>query len=214
VPWDLLTVLRVFAMLVQINAEIIMKRSIRLLALTTIAVAGSTVLPAFAEGDSAYPETCPELYHHSMKQLHSSKMLNLCDVTAGKPVLLVNTASHCGFTDQFEDLEAISQKYKERGLVVLGVSSDSFNQEAEDEAEVADVCYKNFGVTFTMLSTVPVKGDDAHPLFKEVASQSQFPRWNFHKYLINPAGEVVDTTSSFRIPSDGDIEELLTNAGL
>lgn len=206
--------LQVFAMLVEINAEIIMKRSIRSLAVTAVVIAGSSTLSAVAEQGSTYPETCPEIYHHSMKQLHSSNMLNLCDVTAGKPVLLVNTASHCGFTDQFEDLEAISKKYKDRGLVVIGVSSDSFNQEAEDEADVAEVCYKNFGVSFTMLSTVPVKGDNAHPLFKEVASQSQFPRWNFHKYLISPAGEVVDTTSSFKIPSDSDIEELLVSAGL
>ena len=81
------------------------------------------------ESEGSYPESCPEIYHHTMKQLHSSKMLNLCDVTDGKPVLLVNTASHCGFTDQFGDLEAIHEKYKDRGLVVLGVSSDSFNLE-------------------------------------------------------------------------------------
>ena len=166
------------------------------------------------ESEGSYPESCPEIYHHTMKQLHSSKMLNLCDVTDGKPVLLVNTASHCGFTDQFGDLEAIHEKYKDRGLVVLGVSSDSFNQEAKDEAEAAEVCFKNFGVTFTMLSTVPVKGENAHPLFKEVASQDQYPRWNFYKYMISPEGKVVHSNSSFRIPDEEVIENLLSSAGL
>lgn len=166
------------------------------------------------ESEGSYPESCPKIYHHTMKQLHSSKMLNLCDVTDGKPVLLVNTASHCGFTDQFGDLEAIHEKYKDRGLVVLGVSSDSFNQEAKDEAEAAEVCFKNFGVTFTMLSTVPVKGENAHPLFKEVASQDQYPRWNFYKYMINPEGKVVHSNSSFRIPDEEVIENLLSSAGL
>jgi len=182
--------------------------------MSTAVVSAALALPANAEQDEAYPESCPEIFHHTMKQLHSSKMLNLCEVTDGKPVMLVNTASHCGFTDQFGDLEAIHEKYKDRGLVVLGVSSDSFNQEAEDEAEAADVCFKNFGVTFTMLSTVPVKGDEAHPLFQEVARQDQYPRWNFYKFMINTKGEVVSSNSSFRIPSDKVIESLLVDAGL
>jgi glutathione peroxidase len=159
--------------------------------------------------EAVYPASCPAIFHHTMKQLHSKKMLNLCDVTAGNPVVLVNTASHCGFTDQFGDLQKLYDKYKDRGLVVLGVSSDSFNQEAADEAKAADVCFKNFGVTFTMLATVPVKGDDAHPLFKEVARQDQFPRWNFYKFLINRDGKVVSSNSSFKLPSDKNIEALL-----
>ncbi len=162
------------------------------------------------ESDTAeYPETCPAIFHQTMKQLHSSKMLNLCEVTDGHPVLLVNTASHCGFTGQFGDLEKIHEKYSKEGLVVIGVSSDSFNQEAESESEAADVCFKNFGVTFTMLATVPVKGDDAHPLFKEVARQDKAPKWNFYKYLISPEGEIVSSNSSFGIPDDKDIQKLL-----
>jgi glutathione peroxidase len=152
---------------------------------------------------------CPAVFQHEMKQLHSSKILNLCDVVNGQPVMLVNTASHCGFTDQFSDLEAIHEKYKDQGLVVIGVSSDSFNQEADDEAEAADVCFKNFGVTFTMLATVPVKGSDAHPLFKEIARQDVAPKWNFYKYLIDRDGQVVSSNSSFGMPSDDDIQALL-----
>ena len=165
-----------------------------------------------ATADSAaesYPETCPAIFHQTMKQLHSSKMLNLCEVTDGHPVLLVNTASHCGFTGQFGDLEKIHEKYAKEGLVVIGVSSDSFDQEAESESEAADVCFKNFGVTFTMLATVPVKGDEAHPLFKEVARQDKAPKWNFYKYLINPQGEVVSSNSSFGMPDDKELQNLL-----
>ena len=174
----------------------------------------SSGLYAAAEESAAadYPDSCPAIFHHTMKQLHSSKMLNLCEVTDGHPVLLVNTASHCGFTGQFGDLEKIHEKYSKEGLVVIGVSSDSFNQEAESESEAAEVCYKNFGVTFTMLATVPVKGDEAHPLFKEVARQDKAPKWNFYKYLINPEGEIVSSNSSFGLPDEKDLKQLLAGS--
>ena len=144
-----------------------------------------------------------------MEKLHSSKTLDLCEVVQGRPVLLINTASHCGFTKQFGDLEAIHEKYKDRGLVVIGVSSDSFDQEAKSEEEAATICFENFGVSFTMLATVPVKGDNAHPLFKEVARQDTAPKWNFYKYLINRDGQIISSNSSFTIPGDDDIEALL-----
>lgn len=159
--------------------------------------------------DSVAPAHCPPIFQHEMKQLHSSKILNLCDVVQGRPVLLVNTASHCGFTKQFGDLEKIHQQYKDQGLVVIGVSSDSFNQEADDEAAAADVCFKNFGVSFTMLATVPVKGAEAHPLFKEVARQDTAPKWNFYKYLVNRQGQIVDSNSSMTLPSDKALQKLL-----
>ncbi|MCH2040213.1 MAG: glutathione peroxidase [Saccharospirillaceae bacterium] len=152
---------------------------------------------------------CPAIFNHKMKKLHSSKILDVCEVTAGKPVLLVNTASHCGFTDQFGDLEALHKKYKDQGLVVLGVSSDSFDQEDKDEGKAAEICFKNFGVSFTMLSTVPVKGDGAHPMFLEVARQDVAPRWNFYKYLVGADGKIVSSNSSFFMPDEGDIEALL-----
>lgn len=152
---------------------------------------------------------CPDIFNHKMKKLHSSKVLDVCDVADGKPVLLVNTASHCGFTEQFGDLEKIHQKYKDQGLVVIGVSSDSFDQEDEDEGKAAEICFKNFGVSFTMLSTVSVKGDNVHPMFAEVARQDVAPRWNFYKYLVNRDGKIVSSNSSFFLPDDDDIEALL-----
>lgn len=166
----------------------------------------SLVVATLVAGTAAAAATeCPALFQHQMKQLHSSQMLNLCDISNGKPVLLVNTASHCGFTDQFGDLEAIHKNWQARGLVVIGVASDSFNQEADDEDEIADVCFKNFGVTFTMLAPVPVTGAQAHPLFKAVGDAAGAPRWNFYKYLIDRDGKVVDSWSSMSLPGDDDL---------
>merc|ERR1711879_638285 len=168
-------------------------------------LAGMTfALPAWAN-DTA----CPAIFQHQMKQLHSSKTVDLCELASGSPVLLVNTASHCGFTDQFGDLEKIHQQYQSVGLVVIGVASDSFNQEADTEKEAADVCFKNFGVTFTMLAPVSVKGKSAHPLFQQVGEAEGYPRWNFYKYLINRDGNIVDSWSSFGMPNDTAVRAVM-----
>jgi len=132
---------------------------------------------------------------------------------AGKPMLLVNTASHCGFTPQFKGLEAAYEKYKDRGLVVVGFSSDDFNQEAKDEDEAATVCFINYGVTFTMLAPQHVKGPDANTVFKELAKQTQEPKWNFNKYLVAADGKVVQYFDS-RVAPESDqfnaaVEKLL-----
>lgn len=179
-------------------------------ALGTMLFGVSSCSAAPVELKAADANGCPAIFQHKMKKLHSAKVLDLCEVTHGQPVMLVNTASHCGFTGQFADLEAIHEKYKDQGLVVIGVSSDSFNQEADDEAEAAGICFENFGVTFTMLSTVPVKGSDAHPLFQEVARQDVAPKWNFYKYLINREGRIVSSNSSMTIPDDDEIKALLS----
>ncbi|AJQ95551.1 glutathione peroxidase [Gynuella sunshinyii] len=183
----------------------------RILSVITVLTAPTYVLAASGVASPGQNNQCPAIFQQQMRKLHSSEILDLCEVSAGHPVMLVNTASHCGFTGQFEDLEAIHQKYKDQGLVVIGVSSDSFDQEDEDEGKAAEICYKNFGVSFTMLSTVPVTGDEAHPLFKEVARQSQAPEWNFYKYLISRDGHVVSANPSKIIPSDADITSLLNN---
>lgn len=146
--------------------------------------------------------SCPEYLDHSMRRLHSQDDVNLCEVTAGKPVLIVNTASHCGFTPQFKGLEALHQSYKDRGLVVLGFASDSFKQEAESEAKAADVCFVNYGVSFTMLAPTAVKGEGANPVFKSLNAAAGAPRWNFNKYLVDADGTVVEHFDSSTSPDN------------
>jgi len=160
---------------------------------------------------------CPAFLDHEFQKLHTSDRINLCTAYAGKPLLLVNTASHCGYTPQFSGLEAINQKYRDRGLIVIGFPSDDFNQEAKDPAETAQVCYENFGVTFTMLSPLPVKGTAANPVFRELARQKQEPRWNFNKYLVRADGTVLEHFDSEVTPEspqfNAALERLLAGGG-
>ena len=134
---------------------------------------------------------CPAYLNHDLRKLHSSDSVNLCDIAANKPMLVVNTASHCGFTGQFDGLEALHKEYSDKGLVVVGFASDDFRQEADSEAEAASVCFKNYGVTFTMIAPTAVTGSGANPVFQAINGQSSQPRWNFHKYVLNVRGEVV-----------------------
>lgn len=142
-------------------------------------------------GSAVAAADCPSYLDHSMRKLHSKEQLNLCEVQAGKPMLVINTASHCGYTRQFKGLEALYQQYRDRGLNVVGFASDDFRQEAKDEAKAAEVCYVNYGVTFTMMAPSHVKGSDANPIFTELANQTQAPSWNFNKYLVDGSGKVV-----------------------
>ena len=116
-------------------------------------------------------ESCPEFLDYELPKLHSNETVNLCKVANGKPLLIVNTASHCGYTRQFEGLEALHQKYQESGLMVVGFASNDFNQEAKDEAEAERVCRENFGVTFTMIAPSFVTGQKANPVFQEINQQ-------------------------------------------
>jgi glutathione peroxidase len=151
--------------------------------------------------------SCPAFLNKDFRKLHSSDDVNLCKLVAGKPMLLVNTASHCGFTPQFKGLEAAYEKFKDRGLVVVGFSSDDFNQEAKDEEEAATVCFINYGVTFTMLAPQHVKGPDANPVFKELARQTQEPKWNFNKYLVTADGKVAQYFDSKVAPDSDQFNE-------
>lgn len=164
----------------------------------------------------AFAGECPAFLNQEFQKLHSNERVNLCKTFAGKPMLIVNTASHCGFTPQFKGLQAVHDKYKNQGLVVVGFPSNDFNQEAKDAAETADVCYVNYGVKFTMLSETPVKGDKANPVFKELARQTKAPSWNFNKYLVKPDGTVVKHFGSGTAPDSAEmmkaIESLLTEA--
>lgn len=152
---------------------------------------------------------CPAYLDTDMRKLHSSDDANLCEIAAGRPVLIVNTASHCGYTHQFKGLEALYQNYREQGLEVVGFASNDFRQEAKDEEKAAEVCYVNYGVTFTMFAPTHVLGDDANPVFRELAAQSQAPGWNFNKYLIDGQGKVIQHFDSNTSPNSPVLKETI-----
>lgn len=155
----------------------------------------------FGHSASASEPNTDALYHHQLKRLHSAEVVDLRERFAGKPMLVINTASFCGFTGQFEGLEELHQRYKDQGLMVVGFPSDDFNQEAKNEEKSAEVCFVNFGVTLDMFSPIHVKGDNAHPIFREIARQSDTPpRWNFYKYVIDRDGKVTAAFSSMTSP--------------
>ncbi len=121
----------------------------------------------------------------------------------GKAVLIVNTASYCGFTNQYDDLQKLWDMYKSKGLIVLGIPSNSFNQEKKSDDEVKKFCEVNFNINFPLSSITEVKGKNAHDLFKwakENHGKSAIPKWNFYKILINKEGKIEDTFSSFTKP--------------
>ncbi len=152
---------------------------------------------------------CPEFLNHSMRKLHSKEEVNFCQAFGNKPMLIVNTASHCGYTPQFEGLEALHKKYKDEGLVVLGFASDDFRQEAQDEASAAKVCYVNYGVTFTMIAPSHVKGEQANPVFQSLNEQSRAPGWNFNKYLVDASGRVIQHFGSNTRPDSKVLEQAI-----
>src|SRR6478736_1858597 len=159
------------------------------------------LLPAAASAQTAAP-ACPAILQHTFARLQDEKPQSLCQY-AGKVVLVVNTASFCGFTPQYKGLEALDSKYRSRGLVVLGFPSNDFAQEAGSNKEIADFCESTFGVKFPMFAKSSVRGPDASPLFKQLAQLSgTTPKWNFYKYLIGRDGKVVDAYSSMTAPDD------------
>ena len=168
----------------------------------------STVLfgaasPAFAQGSA--PAACPPLLRHSFDRLQDEKPQSLCQYS-GKVLLVVNTASFCGFTRQYQGLEALDRKYRAKGLVVLGFPSNDFSQESGSNKEVADFCENTFGVKFPMFVKSSVRGREANPLFQELAKESgTTPKWNFYKYLIGRDGKVIAAYSSLTEPDDRDL---------
>ncbi|MBN8544273.1 MAG: glutathione peroxidase [Alphaproteobacteria bacterium] len=131
----------------------------------------------------------------------------------GKVLLVVNTASECGFTKQYEGLEALYHAYKDKGLVIVGVPSNDFGgQEPASNEEIAQFCKRNYGVTFPMASKEIVSGDKAHPFYKyayEVLGFGTAPKWNFHKYLVDKNGKLVDYFHSTTAPDDARIVEAI-----
>ena len=147
-----------------------------------------------------------------MRKLHSQEQVDLCQLSQGKTLLLVNTASNCGFTKQFKGLEALHQQFKDQGLVVVGFPSDSFFQEENEEKDTAKVCFVNYGVTFTMLETTPVRGSKANAVFKHLADRTTSPKWNFYKYLVSNNGETIEHFNSRVAPENEQLQSAIKKA--
>ena len=143
---------------------------------------------------------CPALLNHTFKRLQDERPQGLCQYS-GKVLLVVNTASYCGFTGQFEGLESLNAKYAARGLVVLVFPSNDFKQEDADAKKTAEVCFNTYGVKFPMFTETPVKGSGAHPLFAELArATGSQPSWNFNKYLVGRDGKPIAHFGSMTSP--------------
>ena len=128
----------------------------------------------------------------------------------GKPVLIVNTASYCGFTKQYNDMQELWERYKDKGLIVLGIPSNSFNQEKKVNSEVKKFCEVNFNINFPLTEITDVKGDNAHEIYKWAKAnygKSAVPKWNFYKILINGEGKIEDTYASITSPTSTKIKK-------
>jgi glutathione peroxidase len=183
----------------------------RLLLLSSVGLLASLAAPALA---LAQQSACPALLQKNFNRLQDDKPQELCQY-AGKVVLVVNTASYCGFTSQYQGLEALYAKYGAKGLVVLGFPSNDFGkQEPGSSKEIADFCYNTYGVKFPMFAKSVVSGEHPNALFSDlIRTTGKAPAWNFHKYLIDRQGKVIDNFPSKVKPDDpalvGAIEKAL-----
>ncbi|MEN9904881.1 MAG: hypothetical protein RLZZ555_1446 [Pseudomonadota bacterium] len=181
---------------------------------TAAAAALSAVLClASVPSQAAEPASCPSALQHVFPRLQDEKPQSLCQY-AGKVLLVVNTASYCGFTGQYEGLEKLHARYQDRGLVVLGFPSNDFAQETGSNQQIAEFCSSTYGVKFPMFAKSSVSGAQASPFFRQLAEATgQKPRWNFYKYLIGRDGKPVSAYSSMTGPDSrsmlSDIERLL-----
>lgn len=162
-------------------------------------------------GLSGVAISCPEVLDFSKRELAGEKQVKLCERYAGNVVLIVNTASKCGYTPQYEGLEALYRRYRERGLVVLGFPSNDFGgQEPGTEKQVQKFCRLTYGVEFPMFEKTRVRKGSADPLYQTLASKAGgYPQWNFHKYLVDREGRVVGSFRSSVEPLSDQIVQAI-----
>ena len=170
--------------------------------MTVIALVSTAAGAATPDAQAAAgPQACPALLQQNVLRLQDEKPQSLCQY-AGKVVVVVNTASFCGFTPQYKGLEALYSKYQGRGLVVLGFPSNDFSQETGSNKDIADFCENTFGVKFPMFTKTRVTGQDASPLFRQLAAKTgTTPRWNFNKYIVSRDGTAVASYNSMTDPA-------------
>lgn len=170
------------------------------LRLVQLALAASVLLGVEREAHA-----CPDLLNHRYTTLQG-KPIDLCQY-ANRPILVVNTASKCGYTPQFEKLEALHRRFRDRGLLVIGFPSNDFNQELATNREIGEFCRLTYFVEFPMVEQGAVTGIRADPFFRKLAALAgTAPQWNFHKYLIAPDGK---TVYSFRSQVEPDAAEIM-----
>lgn len=163
-------------------------------------------LPRAVWAADEVPAACPALLQKTFKRLQDDTPQNLCQY-AGKVLLVVNTASYCGFTPQYEGLEKLYANYGTQGLVVLGFPSNDFGQQEPGKSkDIADFCFNTYGVKFPMFEKSVVSGKNANPLFLELAKAGGgAPRWNFYKYLVGRDGKLIDSYSSMTSPDSSSL---------
>lgn len=173
-----------------------------LVGIVVLTVAGA----AFSAGDA--------LLDQDFRRLASDEVVNLADAYSGKVILVVNTASKCGNTPQYDGLEKLYEEYQDQGLVVLGFpSNDFFGQEPGTEEEIQEFCRLTYGVRFPMFEKVTVKEGEAHPFFDELAAAAgTYPTWNFHKYLIGRDGRLIAEFSPRTKPDDDKLVSSIKGA--
>lgn len=192
----------------------IITHSHRVLIVLSILVSGMS-FPTLVFSAAKNSQICDPQNQYLVRRLASNQEDNFCEVYHGQLLLVVNTASRCGYTDQYDELEKLYAEYKDRGLVVIGFPSNDFgNQEPENEEKIKNFCRLTYGVKFPMYAKTRVKGSHADPLYKKLSEVSgQTPQWNFHKYLINRNGALVGSYRSSVSPYNStiiqDIEKYL-----
>lgn len=166
-----------------------------------------------AQAQAASAASCPALLNHVFPRLQDDAPLSLCQFT-GKVVLVVNTASQCGYTPQYEGLERLHGRFAARGLTILGFPSNDFGQqEPGTSKQIAEVCFNTYGVRFPMLARTSVLGPSANPLHAELTRLTgQAPRWNFHKYLIDRSGQVIGNYPSRVTPESRELVSAIEKA--
>jgi glutathione peroxidase len=169
---------------------------------------------ALAFASNAAMASCSELLDRSFRPLADKTPVNLCDQYAGKVLLVVNTASKCGYTPQYEGLEKLHEDLAPRGFAVVGFPSNDFSgQEPGTEDQIKEFCTNTYGIKFPMYQKLTVKGPEADPLYKQLATDGGGePGWNFHKYLISRDGKVLQSFPSKIAPDDPKLREAIEDA--